>query len=246
MSPTRFILAPRAAAIRPRIRRNRRAPLFCETLEGRQLLSTGAVATSTAALTAQTFLQVQPMAGGGSSGYSPQQIDSAYGISSLSFSAARPSRRSRSSTPTMTQHRVGPGGFRRPVWAVGPPILHRGQPRRHDDQRRLGRGDGARRRVGPRHCAPGQHRAGRGAERVARLAVERGQLGGQPAECQRRLHELGNERVLRGVEQRGRLQHPGGAYERDLRGGLGRLRGMVRTRLSPPSRPMCWPWAARR
>lgn len=87
MSPMRFLFAPRAVTIRPRIRRTRRAPLSCESLEGRQLLATVTVASSTTALTAQTFLQVQPMAGGGSSGYSPQQIDSAYGISSLSFSS---------------------------------------------------------------------------------------------------------------------------------------------------------------
>ncbi len=86
MSPSRFLPVPRAAASRPRVRRKRRAALWCEWLETRQLLSAGAVASGVASATAQNFLQVLPMAGGGSSGYSPRQIDSAYGIGGLSFS----------------------------------------------------------------------------------------------------------------------------------------------------------------
>jgi subtilase family serine protease len=86
MSPASFSLAPPRVAIRPRARRRRRTSLICESLETRALLSTAAVASSPAATGAQTFLQVLPMAGSGSWGYSPHQIDSAYGISNISFS----------------------------------------------------------------------------------------------------------------------------------------------------------------
>jgi subtilase family serine protease len=55
-------------------------------LETRQLLSTGGVASSAASTSVQPFVQAFPLAGGGSSAYSPQQIASAYGISGLSFS----------------------------------------------------------------------------------------------------------------------------------------------------------------
>jgi subtilase family serine protease len=55
-------------------------------LETRQLLSTGAVASSAASTTIQPFVQVSPMAGAGSTAYSPQQIAAAYGINGISFS----------------------------------------------------------------------------------------------------------------------------------------------------------------
>ena len=84
MSPSRLFLAPRpsASGLRPRIRRKRRSPLACETLETRQLLSTGTAATTVA----QPALQVVPMVNSGSTTFTPQQIDSAYGIGGISFS----------------------------------------------------------------------------------------------------------------------------------------------------------------
>ena len=84
MSPSRLFLAPRLAAsgLRPRIRRKRRPPLACETLETRQLLSTGTAATTVA----QPALEVVPMVNSGSTAFTPQQIDSAYGIGGISFS----------------------------------------------------------------------------------------------------------------------------------------------------------------
>ncbi len=69
----------------PGARRDRRASLACESLESRRLLSASTLSTASSA-TAQSFLQVSPMAGTASSGLSPQQVDSAYGISSISFS----------------------------------------------------------------------------------------------------------------------------------------------------------------
>src|SRR5262249_45000669 len=86
MSPSKSFLAPRPAAIRRRGRQRRRAPLTCEILEARQLLSTGSVASSVSSSVAQPLLQALPMAGGGASAYSPQQVASAYGINGISFS----------------------------------------------------------------------------------------------------------------------------------------------------------------
>jgi subtilase family serine protease len=86
MSPSRFFLAPRPAAIarRPRIRRQRRSAPACETLESRQLLATGTAATTIV----PAALQVLPMVNGGYTTYTPQQIDSAYGIGAISFSGS--------------------------------------------------------------------------------------------------------------------------------------------------------------
>src|SRR5689334_6711173 len=86
MSPSKFFLAPREARVRRSIRRKHRAALAWERLEPRQLLSTGAVATSTASTIVQPFVQVSPMAGASSTAYSPQQIAAAYGINGISFS----------------------------------------------------------------------------------------------------------------------------------------------------------------
>jgi subtilase family serine protease len=85
MAP-RMSLATRPAATRSHVRRKRRAFLSYDSLENRQVLSTGAVAAVAASSAVQSFLQALPMAAGGTSAYSPQQIDSAYGINSISFS----------------------------------------------------------------------------------------------------------------------------------------------------------------
>ena len=69
-----------------RSRRYRRAALLCESLETRQLLSSTPSTFTSNAATAQALLQVLPMAGQATSGYSPQQIDLAYGIGGISFS----------------------------------------------------------------------------------------------------------------------------------------------------------------
>ncbi len=69
-----------------RSRRFRRATLLCESLESRQLLSSTPSTFTSKVATAQALLQVLPMAGQATSGYGPQQIDSAYGIGGISFS----------------------------------------------------------------------------------------------------------------------------------------------------------------
>jgi hypothetical protein len=86
MSPSYFSSVTRWSAIRRPVRRVRGASFACESLENRRLLSTGTVPMGTADAPAQTYLQVLPMAGGSSSGYSPQQIATAYGIDRISFS----------------------------------------------------------------------------------------------------------------------------------------------------------------
>src|SRR5689334_4944457 len=86
MSPSKFFLVPREAMARRPIRRKHRVPLAWERLEPRQLLSAGAIEPSTASTLVQPFVQVSPMAGPGSTAYSPQQIAAAYGINDISFS----------------------------------------------------------------------------------------------------------------------------------------------------------------
>jgi subtilase family serine protease len=86
MSRSNLVRVPRPRELRSRIRRERRISPGCERLEIRQVLSTGTVASSLSAITAQSFLQVQPMAGSGTSALSPQQIASAYGINGITFS----------------------------------------------------------------------------------------------------------------------------------------------------------------
>jgi subtilase family serine protease len=58
----------------------------CETLEYRQLLSTAAASTpNLSQIVAQRDIQVLPMAASGPSGYTPQQIQAAYGVNQIAF-----------------------------------------------------------------------------------------------------------------------------------------------------------------
>ncbi len=72
-------------AIRHR-RRGTRISLPCESLELRQLLSVGGSNTSIDQITAQTAIQVIPFVSNGPTGYSPQQIQDAYGVNQIKFS----------------------------------------------------------------------------------------------------------------------------------------------------------------
>ena len=83
MIPSRYLLAPGPAETRARLRRRPCTILSCESLESRQLLTT--VATTPVA---QNLLQIVPMASGGFTTYTPQQIDSAYGIGNIAFSSS--------------------------------------------------------------------------------------------------------------------------------------------------------------
>jgi hypothetical protein len=58
--------------------------LPCESLELRQLLSTGGSNASINQITAQTAIQVIPFTSNGPSGYSPLQIQNAYGVNQIS------------------------------------------------------------------------------------------------------------------------------------------------------------------
>ena len=60
--------------------RRNRPSLICESLEHRQLLSANAAVTSAAQVTAQPSLDVIPLVSTGPTGYSPQQIQTAYGV----------------------------------------------------------------------------------------------------------------------------------------------------------------------
>ena len=60
--------------------------LTCEALEHRQLLSADSAVTSSTQLTAQPSLTMIPLVSNGPSGYSPQQIQTAYGVNEIKFS----------------------------------------------------------------------------------------------------------------------------------------------------------------
>ncbi len=69
-----------------RSRRGTRISLPCESLELRQLLSVGGSNTSIDQITVQPAIQVIPFVSNGPSGYSPQQIQNAYGVNQIKFS----------------------------------------------------------------------------------------------------------------------------------------------------------------
>jgi len=66
--------------------RRNRPSLICESLEHRQLLSANAAVTSATQVTAQPSLDVIPLVSTGPTGYSPQQIQAAYGVNQIKFS----------------------------------------------------------------------------------------------------------------------------------------------------------------
>jgi hypothetical protein len=69
-----------------RIRPAYRISLACEHLEQRQLLAVDSAVSSLAGTAAAVDLVVLPQASTGPSGYSPQQIEGAYGINGITFS----------------------------------------------------------------------------------------------------------------------------------------------------------------
>ncbi len=83
-----------AAPFRPGAVTQFRAPkrtrleLVCEALESRQLLSTTALSSTPdlSQITAQPNVQILPLVASGPTGYTPQQIQSAYGINQIKFS----------------------------------------------------------------------------------------------------------------------------------------------------------------
>ena len=67
-----------------------RLELVCEALESRQLLSTTASSTpDLSQITAQQNLQVLPLVVPGPTGYTPQQIQNAYGVNQITFSGGK-------------------------------------------------------------------------------------------------------------------------------------------------------------
>ncbi len=78
------------AVTRFRAPRRTRLELVCEALESRQLLSTTPTSTSNLSqITAQPNVQVLPLVVSGPTGYSPQQIQSAYGVNQITFSGGK-------------------------------------------------------------------------------------------------------------------------------------------------------------
>ncbi|MGD0042409.1 MAG: hypothetical protein ABSE84_18720, partial [Isosphaeraceae bacterium] len=67
-----------------------RLELVCEALESRQLLSTTASSTlDLSQITAQQNLQIFPLVASGPTGYTPQQIQKAYGVNQITFSGGK-------------------------------------------------------------------------------------------------------------------------------------------------------------
>ncbi len=78
------------AVTRFRAPRRTRPELVCETLESRQLLSTTATSTANLSqITAQPNVQVLPLVVSGPTGYTPQQIQDAYGVNQITFSGGK-------------------------------------------------------------------------------------------------------------------------------------------------------------
>ncbi len=67
-------------------RRPRRYSFLCESLETRQLLSTGTTVPDLGQIAAQPAIDMTSMAVGGSSALTPQEVQGAYGINQISFS----------------------------------------------------------------------------------------------------------------------------------------------------------------
>ncbi len=85
-----------AAPFRPgavpqfRAPRRTRLELVCEALESRQLLSaTGTSTPDLSQIVAQTDLTVLPLVASGPTGYTPQQIQNAYGVNQITFSGGK-------------------------------------------------------------------------------------------------------------------------------------------------------------
>src|SRR5271157_2446722 len=85
-----------AALFRPgavtqfRAPRRTRLELVCEALESRQLLSMTPTSTpDLSQITAQPNVQVLPLVVSGPAGYTPQQIQNAYGVNQITFSGGK-------------------------------------------------------------------------------------------------------------------------------------------------------------
>jgi len=86
MSDLRSALFRPGAVTQFRAPKRTRLELVCEALESRQLLSTTATATpNLSQITAQPNVQVLPQFASGPAGYTPQQIQKAYGVNQISF-----------------------------------------------------------------------------------------------------------------------------------------------------------------
>ena len=78
------------AVTRFRAPKRTRLELVCEALESRQLLSTTAGSTpDLSQITAQQNLLVVPLVASGPTGYTPQQIQNAYGVNQITFSGGK-------------------------------------------------------------------------------------------------------------------------------------------------------------
>ena len=184
-----------------------RLGLICEALESRQLLST--ITTSApdpSQITAQPNLQVVPLVSPGPTGLTPQQISNAYGVNQIKFSGGKIVGNGSGQTIAIVTAYNDPNissdlaAFDNQFGLSAPPSLTVKNLGGDHDRCRLGAGDLARRRVGSRPRPRGQHPAGRGGFEQPDRPVQRGQLRQQAAGRQRRLDELGHERVLGSVE----------------------------------------------
>ena len=141
-----------AAPFRPGAVTQFRAPkrtrleLVCEALESRQLLSTTASSTpDLSQIAAQTNLQVLPLVASGPTGYTPQQIQNAYGVNQITFSGGKVAGNGAGQTIAIVTAYNDPNissdlaAFDKQYGLSAPAVSHRRQPGRDHDRTRAGR-----------------------------------------------------------------------------------------------------------
>ena len=148
-------------------------------------------------------MQALPQVASGPTGYTPQQIQTAYGLNQITFSGGKVVGNGAGQTIAIVNAYNDPNitsdlaTFDSEFGLSAPPSFTVDNLGATTTNAGLGAGDVARRRVGPRHRSRGQHRSGRGRfDHASPTLVQRGQLRQQTTGCQRGLDELGDERVL--------------------------------------------------
>ena len=156
-------------------------------------------------MTAHTDYVEYSATSSGITGYTPAQIRTAYGFNSLSYGSTAANGAGQTiaiidayNDPNITSDLAA---FDSAMGIAAPQLQGRQSKRwqhaaRHRPESRLGRGNGAGRRMGTCHCPGGEHRAGRGEQRVGPESVCRRELGPPAVRRFGHLDELGSDDSL--------------------------------------------------